>query len=131
MEHSAFSTGCLAHGSAFGFASDSRVLQFASYTFDASIQEIITTLVYGGCVCVPSDNERRNNLTSAINSMSVNYAILTPSVARLLDPSLLTSLKVLVLVGEQVTFDDWARWGDGVRKINGYGPAECCIICAA
>ncbi|KAK4182236.1 hypothetical protein QBC35DRAFT_536599 [Podospora australis] len=131
MQHRAFSTGCLIHGRALGFMPESRVLQFASYTFDASVQEIITTLIHGGCVCVPSDNDRRSDLANAINHMDVNYAILTSSVARSLDPGIVPSLRVLVLVGEQVSFDDWARWDDRVRKINGYGPAECCIVCTA
>ncbi|EFQ89363.1 hypothetical protein PTT_14403 [Pyrenophora teres f. teres 0-1] len=49
--------------------------------------EIITTLLYGGCICVPSDRDRRSDLAKAINAMGANWALLTPSVAQLLNPS--------------------------------------------
>ncbi|KAI0569838.1 HC-toxin synthetase [Pyrenophora tritici-repentis] len=129
LEHRAVVTSCLGHGQAFGITDLSRVLQFASYTFDACIAETITTLVYGGCICVPSDSDRRNDLAEAINVMDVNWAFLTPSVARLLNPGLVPSLKILVLGGEQVSSADWDRWPSGVQTINGYGPTECCVFC--
>ncbi|KAE8853289.1 hypothetical protein HRS9122_00281 [Pyrenophora teres f. teres] len=109
LGHRAVATSCLGHGRAFGITELSRVLQFASYTFDACIAEIITTLLYGGCICVPSDNDRRNDLATAISTMDVNCALLTPSIARLLEPSSVPSLQMLVLQGEQVSFADWNR----------------------
>jgi non-ribosomal peptide synthetase component F len=38
-----------------GHSSDCRVIHFASYTFDLSIYETVITLIFGGCVCVPSE----------------------------------------------------------------------------
>ncbi|CAA9959501.1 Non-ribosomal peptide synthetase [Pyrenophora teres f. maculata] len=129
LQHRAVTTSCLGHGEAFGYTDHARVLQFASYTFDACIAEIITTLLYGGCICVPSESDRRNNLAKAISTMDVNCALLTPSVARLLEPSAVPSLKRLVLQGEQVSFADWNRWPGSVQTINGYGPTECSVCC--
>lgn len=51
-------------GKVMGFESRPRMLQFASYTFDARIVEIITTLVHRGCVCMPSDWQRMNDRRS-------------------------------------------------------------------
>ncbi|EMD58241.1 hypothetical protein COCSADRAFT_129976, partial [Bipolaris sorokiniana ND90Pr] len=79
LEHRAVATSCLGHGRAFGITDFSRVLQFASYTFDACITEIFTTLVHGGCTCVPSDSDRCSDLAKAISVMDVNWALLTPS----------------------------------------------------
>ncbi|CAE7021457.1 Destruxin synthetase [Pyrenophora teres f. teres] len=129
LEHRSVVTSCLGHGRAFGITELSRVLQFSSYTFDACIAEIMTTLLYGGCICVPSDNDRRNDLATVISTMDVNCALLTPSVARLLEPSSVPSLQILVLQGEQVSFADWNRWPGSVQTINGYGPTECCVFC--
>ncbi|CAE7222580.1 Destruxin synthetase, partial [Pyrenophora teres f. teres] len=103
---------------------------FTSYTFDFCMAEIITTLLYGGCICVPSDRDRRSDLAKAINAMGANWALLTPSVAQLLNPSDVPTLKILVIGGEQVTSTDWNRWPTSVQLINGYGPTECCIVCA-
>ncbi|KAL7771423.1 hypothetical protein CFE70_001366 [Pyrenophora teres f. teres 0-1] len=130
LEHRAVSTSCLGHGRAFGITDQSRVLQFTSYTFDFCMAEIITTLLYGGCICVPSDRDRRSDLAKAINAMGANWALLTPSVAQLLNPSDVPTLKILVIGGEQVTSTDWNRWPTSVQLINGYGPTECCIVCA-
>jgi amino acid adenylation domain-containing protein/non-ribosomal peptide synthase protein (TIGR01720 family) len=129
LEHRAVSTSCLSHRKAFRFTSQTRALQFASYTFDACITEIVTTLVFGGCVCVPSEDDRRNGLASVINSLSVNWSLLTPSVARLLNPSIVPTLKVLVMGGEQVLSSDWETWAGTVETVNAYGPAECCVCC--
>ncbi|KAK1912672.1 hypothetical protein P3342_004608 [Pyrenophora teres f. teres] len=129
LEHKAVVTSCLGHGQAFGITDHTRVLQFASYTFDACIAEIITTLLCCGCICVPSDSDRRNNLAKAINAMDVNWALLTPSVARMLDPCVVQSLKILVLGGEQVNSADWDRWPKSIQTINAYGPTECSICC--
>ncbi|KAI0569885.1 HC-toxin synthetase [Pyrenophora tritici-repentis] len=129
LDHRAVSTSCLGHGQAFGIKNNARVLQFASYVFTDSIVEIITTLVYGGCICVPSDGDRRNDLARMINAFDVNWAILTSSVARLLDPSEIPSLRILVIGGEQVYCADWDRWSSSVQIINGYGQTECCAIC--
>nr|ARJ54910.1 nonribosomal peptide synthetase 8 [Curvularia lunata] len=118
LQHQAVSTGCLGHGEAFGFTQHTRALQFASYTFDACITEIVTTLVFGGCVCVPSEGDRRDRLVSVINSLSINWALLTPSVARLLDPDAVPMLKVLVMGGEHVLSSDWKRWAGTATTIN-------------
>lgn len=66
LEHgSLISSMIQGHGPAFKFGPDLRVLQFAAFTFDASIAEIFTTLVYGGCVCIPSEKERLEDLTGS------------------------------------------------------------------
>jgi amino acid adenylation domain-containing protein len=131
LEHRAVSTSCLSHGSRFGFTSRTRTLQFSSYNFDASITEIITTLLYAGCICIPSECDRLGNLSDAINTLVVNFANLTPTVARTLQPDKVSSISTLALLGEQVDFTDWKRWQDHVQVINSYGPTECSIVCVA
>lgn len=131
QRHQSAVTSCLAHGKTFGLTPETRFLQFASYTFDASITEIITTLLYGGCICVPSEEDRKDNLSGFINSMRVNSANLTPTVARLLNPSVVPTMDLVILSGEQVNLTDWEAWQGHARTINAYGPAECCVKCAA
>lgn len=131
LEHRSIATSCLAHGMEMKLGPDSRALQFAAYTFDICIAEIFTTLIFGGCVCVPSEDDRRNALSEVINNNNINWAQLTPTVARLLDPSTVPSLKVLVLGGERVDDADWKRWGDDIVKVNVYGPTECSIWCTS
>jgi amino acid adenylation domain-containing protein/non-ribosomal peptide synthase protein (TIGR01720 family) len=130
IQHRAFCTSALAHGTDTGMSSSSRVLQFASHTFDVSIQEILTTLIYGGCVCVPSEDERQNNLENAINRLRANWAKLTPTVVRLLEPRAVPGLKTLVVGGEAIGSDIITSWASKVQLIVSYGPAECSVISA-
>ncbi|OJD40380.1 non-ribosomal peptide synthetase [Diplodia corticola] len=131
MEHGAISRGITNHGYTLKFNADSRVLNFSSYVFDPSIADILTTLAHGGCVCVPSATERTSDITSAMNRMQVNWALLTPSFVRTLSPEKLPTLKALVVGGEPLDADIFDTWADSTYLIEAYGPAECCIYSTA
>lgn len=126
-EHRAICTHAMAHGEAMGYHS-ARVLQFTAFTFDVAFIDIFTTLTFGGCVCIPSEEDRMTNITHVMRSMQVNYALLTPSFASLIQPQEVPCLKTFALAGECLTQDIIQRWGDKVRIINAYGPAEVGIF---
>ena len=130
MEHEALSTSIHYHGAKLNLNNTSRVLQFVAFTFDISFSDIFATLSHGGCICIPSEFDRMNNLEHAINSLEVNHACLTAAVAKQLRPSELRHLKTLVIAGEAPTRDILTTWADKVCLINMYGPAECSIYCA-
>jgi amino acid adenylation domain-containing protein len=131
VSHAAISTSCLEHGKAMGFGEGSRVLQFSAHVFDASIQEIFTTLVYGGCVCIPSDEDRVSRLGPTIRDLGVTWACLTPSVSATLAPRYLCCLKTLILCGERVTASALQDWSVVDNIMVGYGPTECSVVCVA
>ncbi|KAH2196077.1 Nonribosomal peptide synthetase 8, partial [Aspergillus fumigatus] len=118
------------HGPATRVDTETRALQFASYTFDMSFQEMFTTLTHGGCVCVPSEAERWNDLAGAMERLGVNWAKLTPTVVRLLHPEQVPSLRTLVVGGEPITQDIIQTWAHRVDLIVSYGPAEASIMAA-
>lgn len=130
INHMSFCSGQTKLAKIMGMDATSRVLQFASFAFDLSIQELLTTLVVGGCVCIPSESARRSNIPLAVSQLRVNFLSLTPTVARLLAPSDVPSIMTLQLVGEPLLPTDVTSWASRVRLFNGYGPAECCM-CAA
>ncbi|KAF4765333.1 hypothetical protein N7455_004640 [Penicillium solitum] len=61
--------------------------------------------------------------------MQVDWMSLTPTVAALVRPEQVPTVKPLVLGGEHATENNLATWGrgSGVCLINSYGPAECAI----
>ncbi|PVI01696.1 acetyl-CoA synthetase-like protein [Periconia macrospinosa] len=63
--------------------------------------------------------------------MNTTWTLLTPTVARWLDPDTVPSLRTLTLGGERAVSMDWTRWNNHVQVINGYGPAECSVVCTA
>ena len=121
--HASICTHALAHGEVMAYNS-ARVLQFAAHTFDVAIMDIFTTLLFGGCICIPSEEDRRTNITDFIQKMRIDHAILTPSFAGLIEPSEVLTLKTLAVGGEALPQDRIQRWADKVRLIQIYGPAE-------
>ncbi|KFY79912.1 hypothetical protein V499_01170 [Pseudogymnoascus sp. VKM F-103] len=130
MEHGAFCSSSREHSKALLINSESRVMQFAAYSYDVSMGEILTTLMQGGCVCVPSEEDRMSRLATSINALKANWIFLTPTVAGFLQPDEVPGLKVLVLGGEHATADNIKTWSEVLHLINSYGPAECAIWCA-
>ena len=132
QEHGSVCTNALAHGPALGMGPASRVLQFAAFTFDVSMMDIFTTLILGGCVCIPSEHDRMNDIVGFINATQVNWALLTPSFSNLIEPEDVPTLRTLALGGEAVTEENMQRWANKVSLLNCYGPAEvgACIISA-
>ncbi|KAH1371722.1 hypothetical protein KXV31_009058, partial [Aspergillus fumigatus] len=127
LEHQALCTSSAAHGSAFGICRQSRVLQFAAYTFDTSVGDIFTTLQRGGCVCVISEYDRMNRLAQVITAMRANYIDLTSSVAGLINPLEVPSITTLILGGEPASGRVIDSWATHAQTYNVYGPTESCI----
>ena len=127
IEHASCSSAFKAQIEANYFQCTSRVLQFASYSFDTSIEEILATLMAGGCICIPSEIERLSDLPGAINRMGVNLAELTTSAASLLTPESVPKLKVLRQGGEPMSAALVNRWAGRLQLENSYGPSECCV----
>lgn len=127
ITHGAFATGAVTHSPAMLMDGNARALQFASWTFDASIVETLTVMTVGGCICVPSEEQRKRDVTEAARATRANWAALTPSFVSLIKPDDMPDLKVLVLAGEAMSQAHVETWGHRVRLINGYGPSECCV----
>lgn len=127
IEHGAWLTAAFAYGEDQELSSSSRVLQFASYAFDMSLMEIFTTLIFGGCVCVPTEDDRFNGIDKFVNEVGVNTLMLTPSYAKLLDPTTMPAVQMLVTGGEAVPSDLIELWSPYVKIYIAYGPTEASI----
>ncbi|GIK05541.1 nonribosomal peptide synthase [Aspergillus viridinutans] len=127
IDHQSYCSSAVAHNRAHCLDRDSRVLQYASYAFDVSIMETLSTLMAGGCVCILSDSERHDHFAESIQRLAVTHAFLTPSTARLLMQRELPSLRVLVMGGEAMSPADCSYWMKRVRLMNEYGIAECAV----
>lgn len=120
VEHGNFCTGAAGHIPGLGMTATKplRALQFAAHSFDASLTETLTPLMMGGAVCIPDEQTRLNDITIAINDMKANWAQLTPTFVRFLEPAMVPSMATLVLMGEpmsQANLDTWSA----INLING------------
>lgn len=127
INHQAYASNVRVQQERMNIDRTTRSLQFASHVFDASILEILTVLTAGGCVCIPSPEDRMNNTARFVTDMQVNWAILTPSFAKLLQPKDFPALKTLVSGGEALSTTVLQNWAPAVNLVNAYGPSECSI----
>ncbi|KAB8270878.1 hypothetical protein BDV30DRAFT_240963 [Aspergillus minisclerotigenes] len=125
VDHGAFCTMCGPQMAARSTTNVSpRVFQFAPHAFTISILDYLGTLLQGGCVCVPSEEELRNNMAGALEGLSANIVTMTPSMARVLDPRQTPSLKMVLLAGEMMAQCDLDKWSQCVRLMSFYGQSE-------
>lgn len=126
IEHAAMATSLAAFCKRIDINRNTRTLQFASYSFDVSVNDHLAPLVAGGCVCIPSETQRLNGIHTAIQTMQANTMDMTPSMARVLHPEQVPSIHTVILGGESVTPENLAIWGS-VKLVEVYGPAECSV----
>ena len=126
IEHGQYCSSAKEHSKALYFDRKSRHLQFASH-FDTGIEDVLTTLLKGGCICMPSEDERDSDIVGVINRLNVTKADLTPSFLNHIEPSELPSLEVLILGGEPLTTKTIKTWAVHVRLVNAYGTSECSV----
>ncbi|HEX8690813.1 MAG TPA: amino acid adenylation domain-containing protein, partial [Longimicrobium sp.] len=115
-----------------GFGPGERVLQFAPLSFDTSVAEIFTALCSGSClVGEPADALLPGApLARLLAERRITHAKFTPSALAAVPPAALPELRTLVVGGEACTGELVARWGEGRRFINVYGPTEATVRAA-
>ncbi|CAG8099043.1 unnamed protein product [Penicillium nalgiovense] len=128
VEHGAFHSWGLATANSICLDSNARVLQFSSFAFLVAHRDVLLTLIFGACICVPSEKDRLNNLETFMTEHQVNWANLTPSVAALLIPAKVRDLKTLVFTGEPMSITSLTIWSEKVNLIYAYGQAESVSI---
>jgi len=109
----------------------SRILQFASLSFDAAFWEICMALLLGArLVLAPSERLQPGEpLTALIGEQEVTHATLPPTALNVLDPVDLPVDLTLVVAGEACPPGLIDRWARGRLMVNAYGPTET-TVCA-
>ncbi|KAI0171714.1 hypothetical protein GGR52DRAFT_435988 [Hypoxylon sp. FL1284] len=126
--HGALATACAGQGPTLLLNPSSRVMQISSYSVDIALSEVFTTLVNGGCVCVPSASEKIAGFSEAARRMQVNWTYLTPTLSRKLDPESLPDVAVVCFRTRHLDGDAYAPWIGKARVLLVYGSAEACPL---
>lgn len=127
VSHGNMASAVRHHQIPLSFQETSRVFDFASYAFDVAWQSMVLTLAAGGCLCIPSQAQRQDDLVASIKTLGANYLHLTPTVGTLVDYKAVPLVQTLVLGGEMLTAGHLDRCGSVNAVYNSYGPAECTV----
>jgi thioesterase domain-containing protein len=132
VEHRGLCSLAVAEARTIDIGTGSRVLQCASFSFDACAFEIIMALCNGASLHLPATEAvlAGSILTRALDQHGITHALLTPAVlAALPENANLSGVRTLVVGGDKCTPELVRRWAPGRRLINAYGPTEA-TICA-
>ncbi|TRT77992.1 MAG: amino acid adenylation domain-containing protein, partial [Microcystis sp. M_OC_Ca_00000000_S217Cul] len=115
----------------FNLQSNSRLLQFASLNFDASIWEIIMAIGAGATLYLDSKDALMPGLPlmGILKDYGITHIILPPSALAALPLEEIPELQTIIVGGEACSEELSKQWATGRNFFNAYGPTET-SVCA-
>ncbi|MEM7797121.1 MAG: amino acid adenylation domain-containing protein, partial [Cyanobacteria bacterium P01_C01_bin.118] len=106
----------------------SRVLQFSSPSFDASIWAILMALTSGATLVLATSTDLipGENLEQTLITYKISHVLLPPSVLPFLRAERL-SVKHMIVGGEACSLELAHQWSDHCQFWNAYGPTEATV----
>ncbi|WP_299188228.1 non-ribosomal peptide synthetase [uncultured Aquimarina sp.] len=129
IEHKGIVNTMLSQIDQFELDSSYNGLQFASFSFDASIWEIFLILLSGGNLFMIDQEKRKDpkSLEEYINNNNINIATIPPSYFKMMNMKSLSGIKTLITAGESPVFDKVMEYAELGTYYNAYGPTETSI----
>ncbi|MBC8953403.1 non-ribosomal peptide synthetase [Xenorhabdus sp. PB62.4] len=131
VEHRSLSNLITTQQATLAIKPDSRILQFASNSFDACIWECCMALLGGARLHLA----RRTHLLpgpalqAVLETQAITHILLSPTALAAMD-ALPETLETLLVGGEACQVSQVKRWSEKRRMLNAYGPTEI-TVCAA
>lgn len=116
----------------FEVQAGSRVLQFASFSFDASVSEIFMALASGATLCFGTKEALLPGtpLAEFLNEHAITHVTLPPSILAVMPSGeIFPALRSVIVAGEACSAELAANWSKGRKFFNAYGPTET-TVCA-
>ncbi|KJK16768.1 amino acid adenylation domain-containing protein [Pseudomonas sp. 2(2015)] len=107
-----------------------RALQFSTINFDASLLDIFPTLLEGGCLVVPNEDQRRDPLALAqlVVQAEVSHAFLPPALLSILPLHSLRGMTHLITGGDVCEPHVIDALAEHCHLHNIYGPTETTVL---
>ena len=132
VQHRGVCNLALAQAQVFGVSAASRVLQFASISFDAVVSELFKSLLSGATLCLARAEALLpvEPLLQVLRQQSISMVTLPPSVLAVLPAADLPALRTVISAGEACPAELVTKWSSEQRQLlNAYGPTEV-TVCA-
>ncbi|RXF01352.1 non-ribosomal peptide synthetase/type I polyketide synthase [Pseudoalteromonas sp. PS5] len=110
----------------FAVDQQSRVLQFASLSFDAAAWELLMALCNGACLCLIDAHTLMNPdlMAQYLSDQEITHATLPPALLVNLASEQFSQLETLIVAGEAISKEQAIIWSEGRKLFNAYGPTE-------
>ena len=144
VQHRALASFVAGANIEYQISATDRVLQFASLSFDTSVEEIFCALAAGATLVLRTDDMitspkqfLESCATSRITVLDLPTGYWHHLVAEIAQDNLPIpeSLRLVILGGEQAKAEHVGKWqqraGDSVRLLNTYGPTEATVVTTA
>ncbi len=131
VEHKGLCNLAQAQIQTFGLHSDSRILQFASFSFDASIWEVVMALGSGATLYLETKESLLPGkpLIERLRNYCITHITLPPSALAVMPIEELPALQTMIVAGEACSAELIRQWSAGRNFFNAYGPTEA-TVCA-
>ncbi|MCB8765707.1 amino acid adenylation domain-containing protein [Planktothrix agardhii 1029] len=132
VEHKGLCNLAQAQIETLGVHPSSRVLQFASFSFDACISEILMALAAGATLYLGTKEALMPGLPliERLRDHAITHITLPPSALAVLPWENLPSLQTIIVAGEACSPELVKKWSQGRNFFNGYGPTEGSVCTA-
>ncbi|HST59426.1 MAG TPA: amino acid adenylation domain-containing protein, partial [Longimicrobium sp.] len=107
-----------------GLRAGDRLLQFASYSFDAAVADVVPALASGATLVFATREAMLPGaaLLDTLRRERITFATLPPAALAVMEPAALPDLRVVLSAGEALPPAVAARWAGAVELHNAYGP---------
>ena len=129
IEHGQIVNTILSQIDYFNLNENNRGLQFAPFSFDASVWETFMILLSGGSLYIVGEEQRKDvdTLTTYIKENKINIATLPPSYLALVNIDDLQQIDTLITAGEAPDYEIIKSYLNYGTYYNAYGPTETSI----
>ncbi|NEP32365.1 non-ribosomal peptide synthetase, partial [Moorena sp. SIO3B2] len=130
VAHQGLCNLAFAHNRLFDVEQNSRILQFASFSFDVSIWEIVMSICSGARLFMGTTESLRPGaeLIELLQKQAITHVTLSPSAFFTLTNQTLPTLENIIVGGEACPKELVEQWSVGRRFFNGYGPTESTVF---
>ncbi|MDZ8084004.1 MAG: amino acid adenylation domain-containing protein [Nostoc sp. DedQUE12b] len=131
VEHTGLCNLAQAQIKTFGLQNFSRILQFASLSFDASIWEVVMAFGSGATLYLGTKDSLLPGkpLIEQLRNHGITHITLPPSALAVMPAEELPALQTMIVAGEACSAELIRQWSAGRNFFNAYGPTEA-TVCA-
>ena len=129
VEHRGLANLAFSQIETFQVAQTSRILQIASFSFDASVSEMLMAFLAGAQLHLGQFDQLPNG-GDRLSQQGITHLTVSPPALNVLSTADLAPVQHLIVAGDICSAETAAKWSHRPGFYNAYGPTET-TVCAA